>query len=337
MSELTSPSHLPTVSFPSYAQLKDRSGRVRGTAWGVFGANDQLGTLNHLTPQRVRDAARLIELGQRINLNLRLTAFDPPLIAHRGQLHHQIFGLNEFHRDDRIDAFFPQASTQIDSLRHFAHPDHGFYNGTPGDQIAAGTEDLGIHHVAEAGIAGRGVLLDVDHYRAQCGRPINHDDNEQIPVGELEATAASQGTAFAAGDILLIRFGWVTHVVRSGAGYHGRSCGLEQSEATAAWLWDHQFSLVAADNIALEAWPADRSSLPAVVAEADGTLPVSSHTGMLHRILIPLLGMYIGELWDLDALAQICRRIGRYEFFLTAEPLNIPGGVGSPANAIAIF
>ena len=85
-----------------------------------------------------------------------VTQGDPPLIAHRGQLHHEVFGLNEFHRDDRIDAFFPQASTQIDSLRHFVHPDHGFYNGTPGEHISTWTEDLGIHHVAEAVSPARG-------------------------------------------------------------------------------------------------------------------------------------------------------------------------------------
>ena len=85
-----------------------------------------------------------------------VTQGDPPLIAHRGQLHHEVFGLNEFHRDVRIDAFFPQASTQIDSLRHFVHPDHGFYNGTPGQHISTWTEDLGIHHVAEAVSPARG-------------------------------------------------------------------------------------------------------------------------------------------------------------------------------------
>jgi kynurenine formamidase len=118
--------------------------------------------------------------------------------------------------------------------------------------------------------------------------------------------------------------------------YEGRSCGLEQSESTAAWLWDHQISLVAADNIALEAWPADGSSLGPVFAEEQGRLARSTHTGMLHRILIPLLGIHIGELWDLDELAEFCADTRRYDVFLTAEPLNIPGGVGSPANAIAI-
>ena len=190
-----------------------------------------------------------------------VTQGDPPLIAHRGQLHHEVFGLNEFHRDDRIDAFFPQASTQIDSLRHFAHPDHGFYNGTPSEQITAGTEDLGIQHVAEAGIAGWGVLLDADRYRASAAGPSTMTTTSRSRR-RTGGDRREPGYRFSAGDILLIRFGWVTHVVRSGAGYHGRSCGLEQSEATAAWLWDHQFSLVAADNIALEAWPSDRWSSP---------------------------------------------------------------------------
>ena len=145
----------------------------------------------------------------------------------------------------------------------------------------------------------------MDHYRAQRGRPINHEDNEQIPVDEQEATAGSQGAAFTAGDILLIRFGCVTHVDRSGAGYDGRCCGPEHSEATAAWLWDHQFSLVAADNIALEA--CDHSSLPAVVAEANGTLPFPPIPGCCTASPIPLLAMYIGELWDLNPQCRSAR------------------------------
>jgi hypothetical protein len=58
---------------------------------------------------------------------------------------------------------------------------------------------------------------------------------------------------------------------------------------------------------------------------------------MLHRVLIPLLGLTIGELWDLDELAEACNERGAYDFLLTAEPLNMTGGVGSPANALAII
>ena len=322
--------------FLSYQDLLRRPGRLRGTAWGVYGDDDQLGSLNHLTEERVRRAARLVRLGRRFTLNLSMAEFDPPLISHRGQLHHEVFGLNDFHRDDRLDNFFPQASTQIDSLRHFAHPDVGFYNGFPGERLIAGTRELGIQNVAEAGIAGRGVLLDVARYLAANGSPIDQHLNQQISAEDLDATAQSQGVALEPGDILLLRFGWVNHYVRMGHPYEGRSCGLAQTESTAAWLWDHQISLVAADNIALEAWPADQSALGPVIAEEQGRLARSTHTGMLHRILIPLLGIHIGELWDLDELAEFCAAQQRYEVFLTAEPLNIPGGVGSPANAIAI-
>ncbi|KQU45912.1 hypothetical protein ASG84_11480 [Rhodococcus sp. Leaf278] len=324
-------------SLPTYAQLQLRPPEVRGTAWGLFGWDDQLGSLNHLTAGRVVDASRLVTTGRRVNLNLSLSEFTEPLIKHRGNPEHEVFGLNDFHRDDRVDNFYPQASTQIDSLRHFAHPDRGFYNGADPDELVTGTAALGIQHVASAGIAGRGVLLDVAGYRQACGRPIDHGTNEQIAIEDLEATARWQHVILAPGDILLLRFGWTEFFVNAGNPYQGRSVGLEQSEAMAAWLWDGQFALVAADNVALEAWPADQSNLPPIQAETDGSLARSSHTGMLHRVLIPLLGIYIGELWDLEELLRQCQAESRYEFFVTAEPLNLLGGVGSPANAIAIM
>jgi kynurenine formamidase len=325
-------------AFPSYADLSARSGAARGSAWGVFGADDQLGTLNHLTPDRVKAAVLTVRTGTTVNLNLRLDAFDPPLITHRGAVEHRVFGLNEFHRDDRVDSLFTQASTQIDGLRHFAHPDHGFYNGFSGESIAAGTPELGIQHVAERGIVGRGLLIDVGRYREHVGRPIEQDSNEQIPVSDLEDALAWQGSTVRPGDILLLRFGWLAHIRRPGFTRPSPlvSPGLAQREETAAWLWDQRIALVAADNVALEAWPATGSALT-TQAEESGALSRSSHTGMLHRILIPLLGMTIGELWDLDRLASECMSLNRHDVLLVAEPLNIHGGVGSPANALAIL
>jgi kynurenine formamidase len=136
----------------------------------------------------------------------------------------------------------------------------------------------------------------------------------------------------------MIRTGWIGHFRESLHREDGvlHSPGLCQTEETAAWLWNHRVAMVASDNVALEAWPATESELT-VDAEATGELEVSSHSGMLHRILIPLLGLTIGELWDLDALAAACAKRGRYDVFLTAQPLNMLGGVGSPANALAIL
>jgi kynurenine formamidase len=328
----------PVGDFPKYDQLFERPDRLRGTAWGLWGPADQLGTLNHLTPERVVEARESILTGAVVPLNLPLTEFDPPIITHRGSIEHTVFGLNEFHRDDRIDNLFLQASTQIDGLRHFGHPDHGFYNDTDPTGLVAGRPDLGIQAVAQRGIAGRGLLIDVGAYRESVGCPIDQTRNEQIPVTDLDATLEWQGSSILPGDIIMIRTGWLKHIRQTADRSDGVLCspGLRQSEDTAAWLWDHQVSAAASDNIALEAWPPTDSELT-VDAELTGSMPKSSHSGMLHRILIPLLGLTIGELWALDELAAACSVRGRYDVFLTAQPLNLLGGVGSPANAMAIL
>lgn len=325
-------------TLPTYQELKQRPHPVSGTSWGIFGDDDELGTLNLLTAERVKQAASLIIEGQRFGLNLSLDAFNPPLIAHRGNPVHSIFGLNEFHRDDCLDGLFLQGSTQIDGLRHFGHPDRGFYGGRASIEISNETPTLGIQKVAEKGIVGRGVLLDVDRFRQQQGNPINHDAGEEISVEDLDNTADWQNITFQHGDILLLRTGWLSHAQShpTTASDTIRSAGLAADEKTAAWLWDHHFSVVAADNIALEAWPVGKISIK-TDAERTGQLKVNSHTGMLHRILIPLLGLTIGELWNLDYLAAACIERNRYEVFISAEPLNITGGVGSPANVLAIL
>ena len=100
------------------------------------------------------------------------------------------------------------------------------------------------------------------------------------------------------------------------------SIGLEQSEEMAEWLWNN-FSAAAGDHPTLEAFPPKH---------------ISDHIPhFLHEVMIAGWGMPIGELFDLEALADHCEKTGRYEFFLTSKPCNVPGGVASPPNAIAIF
>ena len=103
------------------------------------------------------------------------------------------------------------------------------------------------------------------------------------------------------------------------------------------WLWDHQVSVIAADNLGVEASPRHREvdrdfELPGQQVPAKGV----DHNGMLHRPLIPLLGMPMGELWALDELAADCAADGVYEFLLVCKPLNVLGGAGSPPNATAV-
>ena len=114
-----------------------------------------------------------------------------------------------------------------------------------------------------------------------------------------------------------------------------KSSGLLQARETVAGLWDHQIAVAASDNAGLEAIPSvAQSAFVSMRDQAAGADPI--HAGLMHPTLIALLGLCIGELWDLEALATDCAATGVYECMVSCKPLNLTGGVGSPANAIAI-
>jgi kynurenine formamidase len=245
------------------------------------------------------------------------------------------------HRDDYLDGFYPQTASQLDGLRHFRHPVHGFYNGVEDRLVAAGSPHLGINRWAEAGIVGRGVVVDVAAHLHQQGAAPAHEDGAPIPISAVADAARAQGVTFAPGDILLLRTGWLGfYLGLNDAGQArirelGTSSGLVQSHETLEWLWDRRIALLAADNVAVEVLPAVPDS-PFVTAEEAAGGPRSRHTGLMHRAMIPLLGMALGELWDLDALAKDCAATGTWDCLVVAKPLHLIGGVGSPANAVAI-
>ncbi|MBQ1062472.1 cyclase family protein [Micromonospora chalcea] len=322
---------------PTYDELSTAA--VPGAAWDVFGPGDQLGSINRLTPERVTAAARLVRRGERFNLDYPVNAFEPYPTGTRRPTEHHVFANNPLHRDDWIDSFYLQSSSQLDSLRHIGHPAHGFYGGLSADDNNQGSTALGIHHWAEAGIAGRGVLLDVPRHFASEGRPYDCEQTIALDETVLDAVAQAQGVSWRGGDMLLLRTGWAENYLAKSVeeriefNTRNRSPGLAQRESVLRWLWDHEIALVAADNLAVEADP---------VLDSDFRTPDDrppprgvDHSGMLHRPLIALLGMALGELWKLDDLAADCAADGVYEFFLTCKPLNLPGGVGSPPNALA--
>jgi kynurenine formamidase len=318
------------TNLPSYAQLPVRDGAPAGSAWGLFGDDDQLGCLNLLTPERVVAAAKLVRKGAVFPLNLRIDEPNPPLFG-RGapRVHLEEIG-GGVARDDYLDNFWPQASSQWDSLRHILHPRDGFYNGVKPEEVVAGGGKLGIENMAQRGIAGRGVLLDVARHLEEVGRPLDYTSSAVIRKDVLSDCANEQGVSVETGDILMIRTGWLRWYLNEATAEQKKKMagdamtqlrfpGIGPDEDMAAYLWDLHISAVAADNPALEAWP-----------------PGPESGGFLHFRLIPLLGINIGEFWYLENLAADCASDGVYEFMLTSAPLNVPGGVGSPPNALAI-
>jgi kynurenine formamidase len=312
------------LSIPAYANLPLLPGVGLPHSWDVFGPADELGTLNLLDDATVLEALREAQTGERVGLTLDMTELDPPLYG-REPLRHTIFPTDRNIWDDRID-FFPQAASQWDGFRHVRCRELGFYGGVTEDPPAMGTR-LGIQHWAENGIVGRGVLLDVDRHLREKGIEYDAMRSFSVDAGVLADVAAAQGVSIRRGDVLCLRFGWV-------ASYRGLRdaerrayattggpppfAGLAAGETTAGALWDWQVAAIACDNPAAEVSPGD-----AVV-------------GSLHRRLIPALGFVVGELFDLDRLAALCAADRRWTFLFTAIPLNVPGAVGSPANAVAI-
>jgi len=337
-----SPGHIEPGTLPTYAELLRREDAPPGSAWGLFGADDQLGALNLLRYNDLRAAAGQVQDGRAYSLDLRSDAIAPPLAPTRRPLLHTIFQRTPFHRDDWVDSFYLQYGTQVDGLRHIGHPDHGFYNGADPAGFQPGTGLLSIHHFAELPIAGRAVLIDVDRYLRSTGVQLDHANGQPVPVDVLEAARAYQGTAICPGDILMVRFGWLDYYLHHSDGRwrdnlvnDQRHTGLLQGHDTLAWLWDNRISMVAADNFAFECWPAQPGT-PFLTTEERAGATGDPHRGIMHRNLIGLLGMPIGELWNLDSLAAACASDGRYSILLTVSPLPLVGGVGSPANATAI-
>lgn len=320
-------------SHPSYDSLPD------GASWQHFGPGDELGTINFLTPARVAAAAELIRTGARFGLDYAVDAFEPYPTGTRRALVHHVFSNNEFHRDDWVDSFYLQSSSQLDALRHIGQPGRGFYGGLTSEANGPDSTALGIQSYARAGIAGRGVLLDLPRYFADAGLAYSTESTIAVDGPLLDEIASAQGVTFRGGELLLIRTGWAERYLAKTPEERATtpwrlSPGLAQKHTVLRWLWDHEIALVAADNLAVEADPVIDSDF----RSPDDVPPVRGvdHAGMLHRPLIALLGMAVGELWKLDELAADCAADGVREFFLTVKPLNLPGGVGSPPNALAI-
>ncbi|MDQ0963777.1 kynurenine formamidase [Streptomyces sp. B4I13] len=309
----------------------------RVSNWGRWGADDVLGTLNFLDEAKRAEGARLARRGVSFSLAQRFDAEGPQKGWRRrtNPVHTMLssgldaeFGPSEFPHglggaDDVV--FMPlQASTQWDGLGHIF--DHGTaYNGRRASQVVTSEGDrlTGIETVADR-IAGRGVLLDV-------GRAIGAEgelpDGFAITAEHLEATITAQGETarVGRGDLLLVRTGQLTRVRRriaAGDGWGdyagGPAPGL--SFATADWLHSSEIAGIATDTWGFEVRP----------NEFDVAFQP------LHQVAIPHIGLFIGELWDLDTLAADCAVDGVYEFLLVAAPLPVTGAVGAPVNPLAV-
>lgn len=317
----------------------DGEGKVAGVSpgepnnWGRWGDTDQRGTANLLTPERVASAARLVRTGKRFSLGLPIGGIATP--SHRPAPLH-LFGYTAadailgdggapgsvgFRISDDYVVLALQASTQLDGFGH-AGADDVLYNGYWAGLVTSrtGARRLGVHHQA-AGIAGRGVLLDVARHLGVE----RLEDTFGIGPDLLDETAAAQGVEVGPGDILLVRTGWLGWALAQGRGPRtGDETAVEPepgvSPRAVPWLRERDVAMLATDTSAVEPIPIE-----------PGQAPMGVHIGGLRD-----LGLLLGELFDLDELAADCADDGVYELFFVACPLPVAYGVGSPLNPLAI-
>ncbi len=294
----------------------------RVSNWGRWGARDERGTLNWITPAQVASAARLAETGEVVSLAIPLDKDGPQapgsartnlvhVMTRTGRVQPERGG---FQWMDDLVIMYPQGATQVDALAHVGY-DGFLYNGFPTGTV----DELGAHRLGvdtlSGGITGRGVLLDLPRHLGMQSLPPDH---VVTPV-DLDSCAATQACEILEGDIVLIRTGWMQELSAGGPeAYLAREPGIDLP--VAGWLADHHVAFLASDNWAVEVVP----------SLSDASMPV-------HCVVIRDLGMCLGEMFQLDDLARACARLNRWCFLFVAQPLPITGGVGSPINPLAIL
>ena len=297
--------------------------------WGRWGDEDELGTLNLITPEKRLQAAACVRSGTILSLGLELRA-DLPQPPGSGRLNPQHLmtetGSDAAARDDMsgysddVLAMSVHAATHWDALSHVFH--RGLmYNGRECTEVTSGGARVNsIVPVAEQ-LVTRGVLVDIARYYGVDALAPDHE----VTVTDLESALAAQRVDLVSGDALLVRTGQLGRISASGdwknfTEVEGRlplepGIGID----CLSWLQELGVSAIACDNWAVEH----------LHAESGGRLPV-------HEVGIVHMGLVLGEIFQLDALAAASAADHRYDFLLTAAPLPVRGGVGGPVNPIAI-
>jgi kynurenine formamidase len=290
--------------------------------WGRWGADDELGTLNLITPEVVRGAAGLVRRGRVFSLALPLGPDGPQIGAVPGRLNplrtmlavnRPVFDPEGFCTSDDVVVMGLQAATHWDALAHASYLGR-IYNGHPIEGLSeAGAARCGIGNVGR--LVGRGVLLDVARAKG-----VERLDVPYAITGEdLDAACELGRVTVGPGDVILVRTGLMQLLkVGDKRGYHGAT---GPSFWSVEWFRDHDVSAVATDNITFEYLDMDR--------HPDLLLVV-------HLLHLVEMGMTQGQNFDLEALAEDCADDGVYEFLFEGSPEPFVNGLGAPVNPIVV-
>ena len=300
--------------------------------WGKWGPDDEVGSLNYLGPEQVLAAARLVTSGKVFTLQRLIgdPKGDPVWPGRTPAERTQILDESNWdegaggpaypgglhYADDKISAFL-QGSTQYDALGHVWF-DGKLWNGYDARTTIGGLEKASVQPIAERGIVGRAVLLDMARFLGKD----NLDSAETFTHVDLVACAKAQGITIEKRDILIIRTNFLKLFFDLGDKFYEGFCepGLVYSPELVAWFQDMEIPNLVTDTIANE-------------------VTFDPHNGValvLHNALMRNLGVTLTEIADLELLAEDCAADKQYAFLYVAAPLKVAKGSGSPVNPVVI-
>ncbi len=290
--------------------------------WGRWGPDDELGAANLITPEKRRQAAALVVEGVSVSMAhdvVQVPSEDASSILDREVLRVSATGASD--RYQYTGSYHGTIHSHLDAVDcHIMHEGMG-YNGVSMEEIqAAAGCPRGSINALKDGIVTRGVLFDATLLPGFGTAEGWLEPGTAVRAADLEALEEIQGVRVEPGDVILLHTGrWARRAVTGPwptsegvAGYHADVSHFLKERGVAFIghdMWNDVFPHEFSDDLALP----------------------------LHRLALVSLGVGIFDNLDFGRVAEVARRLGRYEFLFTAAPLRIEGGMGSPLNPIATF
>lgn len=284
--------------------------------WGRWGPDDEIGTLNLITPEKRKEASSLVQNGVTVSLARNtdnIESVDNPC-----PVEWEMINATRNGASDRIAfrCIHGLGTTHIDGFGHRFF-DGKMWNGVEMAQTVTMEEGAKVNSVLtmKDGIVTRGVLYDIPRLKG-----VDYlEPGYRVTVDDLEAWEEMTGVSVGPGDAMLFRWGrWARREAEGPFDTWEESAGLDNT--VIPWLKERDISILGWET-------------PGYTPRPEGDLPTLS----LHDFALTMLGIHLIDRSDLGALADMAAAQGRWEFMLTIAPLPIPNGTGSPVNPIAIF
>jgi hypothetical protein len=292
--------------------------------WGRWGPEDELGTLNFLTPEKVAKAATLVRSGRTVSMSMPIdtvaSADNPNPAIHHMTRSYDVkseMGQPLFSADFLGCDCHGNAHSHFDALCHIAYKGN-LYNGKPMSLVTSvGAQIMDLTRYAK-GIVGRGVLLDIPRVRKTTWL----EPGEAVTIEDILDAEREQGVRLGEGDLFALRVGHCRRRTELGP------WKVEHGGPGRAGLHPNVMKLL------------HERKISAFLPDGDGEIVPSPVEGVgypVHALQIAAMGLACGDSLQLEELLKVCEEEKRWEFMAVVSPLRLPGGTGSLVNPIAIF